>query len=265
MTDRGLPENGQQGNADPRSESERETGLSLHLMGAFRVKRDGITLALPGSSRRVLAYVAQTDVATRRELSGNLWPDLSSTRASADLRTALWHLQKADPRLVTVVHDLVSLGDVVQADLRAIQAWINAVLRPAHGDERPPPPPVGLGAVLLPDWDDEWLDQPRERLRMLQIQASETAATRLLAGGHAGEALSYVLPIVQSEPLRESANQLLIQIHLKQGNAAEAYQQFERYRSALLDELGIEPGESLSSTVAELLKRPAFGGKPHSP
>lgn len=265
MSDRGLPERGRHGNAGPASESGPEAGLSLHLMGAFRVRRHGVTLALPGSSRRVLAYVAQTDVATRRELAGNLWPDLRATRAGADLRTALWHLQKADPRLVTVVHDLVSLGDSVHVDLRAIEVWISDVLRAAHGDDRPPSPPVGLGAVLLPDWDDEWLEQPRERLRMLQIQASETAASRLLASGHPGEALSYVLPIVQSDPLRESANQLLIEIHLQQGNAAEAYRHYERYRAALLDELGIEPGAALTSTVAELLKRPAFGGKPPRP
>jgi DNA-binding SARP family transcriptional activator len=49
------------------------------------------------------------------------------------------------------------------------------------------------------------------------------------------------LAATAAEPLRESAHRLLIQVHLAEGNVAEAVRQYELYRGLLATELGIEP------------------------
>ena len=51
--------------------------------------------------------------------------------------------------------------------------------------------------------------------------------------------------------MRESAHRLLIQVHLAEGNRAEAGRQYEIYRNLLATELGIEP----SASIKHLLSR----------
>jgi DNA-binding SARP family transcriptional activator len=220
---------------------------------------------LPSGARRVLAYVAHTDAATRREIAGQLWPDVPAARAAGDLRTALWHLHRADSRLVQASAELVTLGTGVHTDLRVVEAWIAEALRVPSTGEGPPPPPAPAGAEreLLPDWDDEWVAPARDRLRMLQVQAYEAVAACLLARGRVGEALAHVLPVLQAAPLRESAHELVISIHVRQGNVAEAMRHFERYRATLRAELGIEPGARLAELLAPLTALPVTSPRRH--
>lgn len=230
-----------------------EPALQLQLLGAFRVRRDGMPLVLPTGSARLLAALALCEVSDRRELAARLWPDATQCRASSDLRTALWRLQKIEPRLVLSTRQLITLAPSVDVDVHRVEDWALARLGPQPDPADPSPSaPVNTIRTLLPGFDDEWLEHPRERLRLLQVQAFESTAERLLAAGNAGEALPYLLQAAQFDPLRESANQLLIETHLRQGNVAEALRQFRRYRSHLT-ELGVTPGLGVTTLVARYL------------
>ena len=58
-----------------------------------------------------------------------------------------------------------------------------------------------------------------------------------------------MLSVVNEEPLRESAQTILIEAHLRVGNVADACRQYRRFRTDLWDELGLRPSEELSLLV----------------
>ena len=54
---------------------------------------------------------------------------------------------------------------------------------------------------------------------------------------------------VTAEPLRESAQRVLIQAHLAEGNWVEGRRSFETYRDILEHELGVQPEPELAAMV----------------
>ncbi len=64
------------------------------------------------------------------------------------------------------------------------------------------------------------------------------------------------LGAVRSEPLRDSAHRSVIEVHLAEGNHAEALRQYDGYRRLLADELGLPPSPAIRRLVAPLLGRP---------
>ena len=206
--------------------------------------------------QRVLAYLALHEAASRSEVAGALWPDQPQPRALSELRTALWRLQKVSRALILVSGHVLSMSEDTQVDVRDLGDWTMAAISPpvATVTDRYDLP-RGAGLELLPGWDEEWLDAPRTRLRMLQIQAFESIATRLLNAGRVPEALPFVLQVVERDPLRESAQHLLLEIHVRQGNVPEALRQFTSYRTHLRTELGIEPGLRLTTLMGQYTQR----------
>jgi DNA-binding SARP family transcriptional activator len=70
-------------------------------------------------------------------------------------------------------------------------------------------------------------------------------------------ALQAGLTAVSAEPLRESAHRRVVEVHLAEGNPAEALRQYQSYRQLLRAELGLIPSPAIRSLVAHLLGRPA--------
>ena len=54
---------------------------------------------------------------------------------------------------------------------------------------------------------------------------------------------------VRFEPLRESAQQTLVEAHLAEGNYVEALRAYDTYACLVRHELGIEPGPALTALV----------------
>jgi DNA-binding SARP family transcriptional activator len=227
--------------------------LSLHLLGPFRARRNGRPVVIPNSSARILAYVALHAAASRCEVAGALWPDVPQARASSDLRTALWRLQACGADFVDSTGQTLSLREAVVVDVDAVIEWTAAALSASVGVLELSGPPQGIERELLPGWDDEWLEHPRERIRLLGLQAFESVAERLLTAGRAAEALPYLLRVTQMEPLRESAQQLMLELHLRQRNVHEAVRHYQRYRTLVRRELGIEPGIGIRSLISRYI------------
>lgn len=225
-------------------------------MGVFRGWAGNRILLFAGAGQRVLAYLALHEAANRSEVAGALWPDLPQARAMADLRTVLWRLQQVSKAFVRTSGEVLYLHELVAVDVHVVDSWARTAISPVVSPvaERVQPPP-GAGLELLPGWDDPWLDAPRTRLRMLQMQAYECVASRMLAAGRVPEALPFALHVVQADPLRESAQQLMMEIHLRQGNVGEALRQYERYRSQLWSELRISPGLRVTALISQFAGR----------
>lgn len=214
----------------------------LELLGAFRLVCDGAPVNLPGSARRLLAFVGSRHRSVpRRLVAAALWPDLSERRTQACLRSALWRLRSAAGGVVVVEGELLATADGIVIDVAVLEARAHAAMRMAA-----PPTDVRadlrlLAQDLLPDWSDDWLVFERERLRQLRLHALEQLSTALLGAGRCGEAIEAAQLAIDADPLRESAHAAVVRAHMAEGNHGDAVTQLRRCRELLARELGLDP------------------------
>jgi DNA-binding SARP family transcriptional activator len=240
--------------ATVRTQDDR---VSLSLLDAFELRCDGELVSLPPSAQRLLALLALHDRPLLRPyVAGTLWLDTPDERASANLRSSLWRLNRPGTRLVDATSIQLRLAADVRVDVRETALLAHRLLSLPSGergsDAELAPDPRLLTGELLPDWYDDWVVLERERLRQLSLHALEALGARLLDAGRFGEALEAALDAVAMEPLRESSHRLLIRIHLAEGNAAEAIREFNRCGRLFRDQLGLEPSPQLAQLVANL-------------
>ena len=222
--------------------------FELQLIGNFSLRREGIQIALPISSQRLLAFLAIHGPAPRLVLMGTLWPSVGESHARGSLRTAKWRLHQAAPLLLRTEDDVIALRTDVRVDLRAATDSALLILQsqdPASADGRI----LCTWGELLPGWYDDWVVFERERLRQLHLHALDALAERFAAQGAYLDALAVAIESVRIEPLRESANRMIIAIHLAEGNVAEAIRHYHFFRDLVSAELGIEPSPQLTSLL----------------
>lgn len=243
----------------------------LSLLGGFSLCVGGDMVALPRHARRVLAFLSLDKVVQRDcdrgVLAERLWTDAPMHRARGSLRTALWRIRQASPVLVTEFAERISLGADVDVDALRFRADAERVL---SGHDVVDRTRLACGsAVLLPGWDEEWLLLAREQLRQLRLHALEAVGRCLLQRGRPQEAIDVMLGVVADEPLRESAQALLVDAHIRDGNMSEARRQFDLFTALLWRELGLRPSSELRSkvgvigaptTAATVRERPALVG-----
>jgi DNA-binding SARP family transcriptional activator len=198
-------------------------------------------------AQRVVAFVALHERKLLRPyVAGSLWLDRPEERAAANLRSALWRIQRLAPLLLDVDARALRIGGCVRVDLREAEEMARSEL----GGGRLPP--HALAADLLPDWYEDWVLIERERFRQLRLRALEAACSRLTEEGHLDEALDAGLLALSGEPLRESAHRALVRLHLAAGNAVEARRQYELCRRLLHEQLGVEPSERMRELIRGL-------------
>jgi DNA-binding SARP family transcriptional activator len=221
--------------------------VALRLLDGFDAEVDGRSVPLPLGAQRVVAFVALHERPLQRLfVAGSLWLDSPEARAAANLRSALWRIQRVTPSLLDVDSRTLRLGAVVSVDLREAERLAREELG-GGGSEL-----TRLGVDLLPDWYEDWVLLERERFRQLRLRALEAACRRLTEEGRLDEALEAGLMAMSAEPLRESAHRTLMRLHLAAGNAVEARRQYELCRHLLRSQLGLEPSEETRGLVPGL-------------
>lgn len=225
------------------------TPLRLTLIGGFALYESSQQLGMTTSAQRLIALLALRDRPVGRlHVAGTLWPDYPTDRSLADLRTALWRVNQSSERVIAATPSLLRLGTDIEVDVRNLVAFAR---RLNQAETRPETIDLDsvdldeLGGDLLPDWYDEWLQDEREGLRQIRLHALENLARRLSASGRHGDAIQAALAAIRLEPLRETAHRTLIETHLAEGNWSEACRQFQRCRRFLMEELGVEPSDSM--------------------
>jgi DNA-binding SARP family transcriptional activator len=221
-------------------------GPRLALLRGFELACDGKRVELSPSSERLLAFVGIHSRPLRRNfVSGSLWPDATTDRANANLRSALWRIPAVDPEpLVAASATHLCLSPEVEVDFRVATHCATSLLHSDLGVE----PQDSLGLLcddLLPDWYEDWVVFERERHRQLRLHALDRACRRLIELGLYGEALEVALNEAAAEPLRETAFRFIVQIHLAEGNLAEAVRQYRAYARSLEVELGVLPSQAM--------------------
>jgi DNA-binding SARP family transcriptional activator len=231
----------------------------LRLLDCFEYSADGHQHGLGPSAERLVSLLAvQRKSVSRSKIATVLWPDASTERASANLRSALWRLQRLCPELVDSTADRLKLADEVSVDywagLELIDNLMDEDLEVANAER------IGAAARrllvhdLLPDHtEDAWLATERDRFRHSRLDALETLSYLFSKQGRPGLAVELGLAAVHADPYRESAHRALIDAHLAQGNQREATLQFEACCRLLIDELGIAPSTMLTDMFAGML------------
>ncbi len=233
--------------ADRAAVSPGDPG-SLTLLGGFTAWRDGRPVILPPSAQQVVAVLACHSGGHRRaHVVAKVWPDISEVNGAAALRTALWRTNQAWPGLVRADQGWLRLDPGVRCDVSLLVDQAYAVLTPGDRDLTN----VDHRAFcddLLPDWDDTWVGDERERFRHLRLNVLEALCARHTATGAYGLAVEVGIAAVGADPLRETAHRVLVLAHLAVGNRVEAERQVQRYR-AELQRAGLPPSVAVEGLL----------------
>jgi DNA-binding SARP family transcriptional activator len=219
--------------------------------GPYLIK-NGQRLEIPDGSKRLLVFVTLNGGrVTRRHAAGTLWPCCDDDRAAGNLRSALWRLRGADIDVLQAHKCMLYLAPELSVDITQLSRWATGVLDGSTDGSDLNTPDLDSEAVnLLPGWYDDWVILERERLRQRLLHAMESLVPRLIADGLFADAVDTALIAVSVEPLRESAQRVLIEAHLAEGNFVEAHRAYAAYDEMLAVELGVQPSHELARLFA---------------
>ncbi|OEJ56610.1 hypothetical protein BGM19_38920 [Streptomyces agglomeratus] len=233
-----------------------ESRVRLQLLRAFELSDDGSHLILPLASKRLIAFLAlRKDAAERSWAAERLWPDCTPCRATANLRSALFHVRRAgSPHLIDCVGHTLRLSPAAGTDLDLVSKAASEV---TAGLDLPPELRTGLIEALrrelLPDWSEDWLVLERERWDQLRLHALETLARQLRAEQRYVPALQTALSAVAIDPVRETAHRIVMEVHIAEGNTAIALKRYQAYKAFLERELNITPSQQMAQLVKDLM------------
>ncbi|MEH1124102.1 AfsR/SARP family transcriptional regulator [Micromonospora sp. CPCC 206061] len=234
---------------EPESGGFAATAAHLRLLGAFQLSVAGRPVPIGLSAQRLLALLAlHEEGVARLTAAGQLWPATTDARAQANLRTALYRLGTCRPLVVEVTKKDLRLAPTVSVDARQINGLAAQLLaRDASLSPRQLTWTMSCDLYhdLLPDWDEEWLRPEQQRFRHVRLHCLEALGSQLAANGRYGAAVDAALAAVQADPFRETAHELLIRVHLAEGNRNDAVRHYLGFRRRLRDELGLEPSARL--------------------
>jgi DNA-binding SARP family transcriptional activator/predicted ATPase/Tfp pilus assembly protein PilF len=249
------------------------TRLDVSLLGAFQVTGDGdpITRFETDPARALLAYLAMHAGTTfRREvLADLLWPEQPRSEALHALRQTLSRVrraigdQKADQPFLHITRQTIQFNDDSDywLDVDAFASLVDSTYEHSHRRLtgcRTCMPRLREAADLyrgdllsgfylgsLPF--QEWLAMEREHLHRQAMEAFYHLAAYHNQRGEHREAQAYARRQLALEPWREEAHRQMMVALALSGQRSAALAQFEACRSALSEELGVEPeSETLS-------------------
>ncbi|WP_051476526.1 BTAD domain-containing putative transcriptional regulator [Arthrobacter sp. Br18] len=227
---------------------------SLKLLGCWGLEREHQQAIVAFRQQRLIAALALKGGRRRSSIAGLLWPDCTEVQASGSLRACLWNIAHQLPGLLEPASDPLSLAQTVSIDVAELTGRMDLVNRGATI-------PTGLadqlrGANLLPGWHEEWLWPDQERLNRLRIATLENLAGRFLATGQLDAALEAATTASELDPLRESAQRMLLRIHLAAGNNGSAIRSYRSYLAVLGHECGVRPSAGITDLIRPLLQVP---------
>jgi len=244
----------------------------------FRVLGD-VTLIVDGSpahlsSRRqeqllALLVCARGQVVSAETLIDAMWGERLGPRAGKNLQVLVHRLRRTLDDPGRIRHD--RSGYALSAAPEEVDAWqfADLAVRARNAlDAADLETAVALQREALALWhgrafaglDDvaalaeaaERLEQDRKRV------LAERIDTDLALGGHA-EIIPELISLVTADPLAESMGARLMLAMHRAGRRTEALDAYRRIRTALAEELGLEPGPQLRSLEQAILR-----GDPHA-
>ena len=266
------------GHAAPTLAAVPDNLAEIRMLGSFQVRRDDGTLVDRGEWRtgkaadlvRLLALQAGEPIPVNTLVS-TLWPGSDQRRGQASLRTAAsqvrrvlggCHLERSLAglqlrgvwvdvmtfrALAVRAHQLMALGQF---------AGVNDAAREADSLYR--------GELRAYDDGAEWAQSERQALATTYQALLCDAAEAAVSLGLATDAVDFAGRAVILDPFSERASRLLMRGHAEMGELSLALREYERCRTQLADELGIDPSPQTRELHLFLLRseRPAPVARP---
>jgi DNA-binding SARP family transcriptional activator len=234
----------------------------IYLTGRLAIEHDGTLIldeaAFPGrQGRLVFAFLAAAAHRTvpRAELAEVLWGDSPPREADTTLTAVLSRLRgllRRIPSGADIAGQNGAIGLRFPADTwldleGAANALDEADGAQRRGDHAAAWSHANIAAVIarrpfLPSEEAPWIERQRRHL-----------SSMLVRGLRCLSAVQYAIQVVDLDPLRESAHQHLMKLHLRTGDAAEALRVFAGCRKRLRDELGASPSPEISQLHLSIL------------
>ena len=107
---------------------------------------------------------------------------------------------------------------------------------------------------FLPDVEAPWIESQRTTLRNLQMRALQCLVMVSANNSELRLAVQHAAEMVDLDPFKETAYQLLMKMHAAAGDRAEALRVFAKCRELLRDELGVSPSPQTEAVYLEILR-----------
>ena len=234
----------------PQHSRVRAQCCSLRLLGRWQLVADGEDVGLGHREERLTALLGLTGQSSRLHVAGILWPESTDARALASLRRAVLQTQQRCPGLLQA--DRLNIG----LALTSRSTWTRCgVPRPRPRTRSPRARPGHCwvswwGRNCFPTGTTTGCCPSARRLEQLRVKALERIARQALEAGDLELSVDAARAASGFDPLLESAGELAIRAHLGRGDLGSALLEFDRYRDAVRDELGVPP----SRTILELIE-----------
>jgi predicted ATPase/DNA-binding SARP family transcriptional activator len=235
------------------------------LLGPLSVTHDGAPIGLGGQKRRALLAVLLLDanqVVSRDRLIDALWGEDPPDTARNTIQVYVSQLRKLLPEGVletaapgyrlTIEPDSVDLFEFVRLSAEGRTA-LGAGDAARAADSLAGALALWRGAPLADLAWEPFAQTEVVRLEELQLTTLEDRIDADLALGRHGQLVGELERLVTEHPLRERFRAQLMLALYRSGRQADALAVYQRARRTLVDELGIEPGESLRQLERAIL------------
>ncbi|HEX9856323.1 MAG TPA: BTAD domain-containing putative transcriptional regulator [Acidimicrobiia bacterium] len=235
--------------------------FQIRLLGQFRATLNDTDVEVGGPKERsVLALLALADgPMTHERLIAGLWGEDPPSSARKTLQTYIWRLRQSIPEeLLSTVSGGYQLSGA-GSDARRFEQLVDDGGTAARED---PSRALQLYEQALATWRGDpfsgcasttTLDTESSRLAELRLRAAEGRCAAALDLGHHAELVGELEQLLEVHPFREELWRMLILAHYRSGRQADALRSFQRARTQLIQELGVEPGPRLRELEQDLL------------
>ncbi|HEY0382892.1 MAG TPA: AAA family ATPase [Candidatus Elarobacter sp.] len=244
--------------------------LRVQLFGRPRLSLDGVALSAGGRPKVVplLGYllVHRGAPVSRRTVANALWPDEAEDEARANLRR---HLNYLHALLPPAADDrpwiLASVGEVRWNPACNFQLDVDEFERLAALAHRLADAVALYEGDLLADFEEEWLEVERARLKTLYRAALDALVASLRAARDYAPAIAAAQRLLADDPWRDDVLRTLMRLRHEAGDRAGALHEYERFARTLRDELGTEPMAETQAVYASIAHDAAPAGESRAP
>ncbi len=227
--------------------------MEFRLLGPLEVVEDDRSLTLGGHKQRSLLAIlllSANDVVPAERLIDELWGESPTPTAPKALQGYVSQLRKqlGEGRLLTREPGYVLQVDPSELDVARFESLVAA-------RRLPEALAMWRGSPLADFAYEPFAQAPIARLEELHLAAIELRIDADLASGRHGELVGELESLARDHPLRERLQGQLMLCLYRSGRQAEALEAYQATRSALIEELGIEPGRELRDLHQAILQQ----------
>jgi len=266
-----------------RSAVESPRAIRMELFGGFRMSSEGapVTAVTTSRMRALLAFLLLNAGSTvsRQQLAFVFWPDSSEPQARTNLRQLFHHLRSAWPAAERYIEGNTQIlrwrtEEAFTLDVAEFEAALLEADEAHKKEDRLAARQALLRSVdlyrgdLLPGVSEEWIETYRQRLKEKYSGALASLIVFFEEARDYQAAIRHAESLLAEDPFRETVHETIMRLHGLNGDRAEALRAYERCRTVLRRELGVEPRmamQRMRERISRVDMQPPSASRPPSP